>query len=113
MRGWRTRKPISQAKREANFYIQNAEKDSIRQKKIKKKLVSSGEGTDKQSGEVINKVGEDNDRVYQVRLKDTEDEIVGKRKALSESRTDGGKAKQVKTGEQTSRRALQRERNHS
>ena len=86
----RMRTEISQAKREANFYIQSAEKDSIRQKKIQKKLKRSGEGTDKQSGEGIDKVGEDNDRVYQVRLKDTEDEIVGKRKALSDSRTGCG-----------------------
>ena len=93
----RMRTEISQAKREANFYIQNAEKDSIRQKKLKKKL--------KRSGEVIDNEVENSDKVYEVRLKDTEDEILRKRKHLSDSQKSGSKTKQIKTDEQPSQKS--------
>ena len=102
------RTEISQAKREANFYIQNAEKDSIRQKKLKKKLKQSGEVIDEQSGEGINQGREEGDKVYQVRFKETEAEIVGKRKHMSGNQTGGSKTKQIKTGEQTSEKGAEK-----
>ena len=67
----RMRTEISQAKREANFYIQNAEKNERQRKMKKKKLKDSLE---------TNKNEDSSDKVYEVRLKDTEEEIVGKRK---------------------------------
>lgn len=77
----RMRTEISQAKREANFYIQNAEKDKLRQKKLKKKLKNS-EDLD---------MHDDSEKVYEVRLKETEDEIIGKRKHLDDGFQSGSK----------------------
>ena len=68
----RMRTEISQAKREANFYIQNAERNERQRKMKKKKLKDSLE---------TNKNEDNSDKIYEVRLKDTEEEIVGKRKS--------------------------------
>ena len=74
----RMRTEISQAKREANFYIQNAEKNE-RQKKMKKKLKGSQK-------ELLDKKDSLDGELYEVKLKDTEDEILEKRKHETDKR---------------------------
>lgn len=75
----RMRAEISQAKREANFYIQNAETSERLKKKEKRKR--------KQPLDTETSTAQDNsdsEKVYSVRLKDTEEEIVNKKRKLSD-----------------------------
>ena len=77
------RTEISQAKREANFYIQNAEKNE-RQKQLKKKKLK------KAQKDGLEQNNNDDSRVYEVRLRDTEDEILKKRKHETDRLSDTG-----------------------
>ena len=71
----RMRTEISQAKRETNFYIENAERSERFRRKQKKR--EEGEGTSEGTQD------EENERIYEFRLKETEEELVGKKRKLS------------------------------
>ena len=92
----RMRAEISQVKREANFLIENAEK-SARMKKQAKKRLASGIVDD------ANQEGEE-ERIFTVRLKQTEDEILNsKKRGKKDMDGDGGgrQAKRMKNGEES------------
>lgn len=92
------RAEISQAKREANFYMQNAEKNERlkkREKKQKKKTDSSDSVQMDRSADT--NVGNEQDKIYSVRLKEPEDEIIRKRKQ-KDSENSGKGRKKMKAG---------------
>ena len=95
--GQRMRTEISQAKREANFYIQNAEKNE-RQKKLKKKKLK------KAQKDGLEQNNNDDSKVYEVRLRDTEDEILKKRKHETDRQSDSSVKKLRKDQALTSRK---------
>ncbi|XP_060559371.1 activator of basal transcription 1-like, partial [Ruditapes philippinarum] len=92
----RMRAEISQAKREANFHIQNAERNQ-RLKKIEKKqkrLKEAKEDGENGDNETLNEEKDDNERVNVIRLKETEDEI-NKRKSKNKFILDGAKKQRL------------------
>jgi ESF2/ABP1 family protein len=92
----RMRAEISQAKREANFHIQNAERNQ-RLKKIEKKQKRQKEAKeDDENGdnETLKEEKDDNERVNVIRLKETEDEIY-KRKSKNKFILDGAKKQRL------------------
>lgn len=96
----RMRAEISQAKREANFYIQNAERNQVRtqieKKQKKKKLKEAKEGTEKEDA-TLNEPKDSNERVNMVTLNETENEMLKKRR--SKCSPDGGKKPKVDKNE--------------
>ncbi|WAR16292.1 ABT1-like protein [Mya arenaria] len=73
----RMRTEISQAKREANFYVRNAEKNEHLHKIAKRKLkvqTSDELVNDNEDG------GENSDKIYSVKLRETDEEIVKKKR---------------------------------
>ncbi|XP_045182318.2 activator of basal transcription 1-like [Mercenaria mercenaria] len=92
----RMRAEISQAKREANFHIQNAEKNE-RQKFIEKKQRKRKEAKvlESEGNETLNEDKNINERVNVIRLKETDDEIRNKRKLKNKTVLEGAKKQKL------------------
>ena len=91
----RMRAEISQAKREANFYIQNAERTERLAKHGKKKGKMKMSEHSEETDQTVEQ--DENERIYTVRLKDTEEEIVKKKRGTGDKDVKGGKRKVAKT----------------
>ncbi|XP_052271322.1 activator of basal transcription 1-like isoform X2 [Dreissena polymorpha] len=81
----RMRAEISQAKREANFYVQNAEKNERLKKLAKRKLKGDKNEKVQESGIDQDSSFAESERIYKVRLKETDEEIM-KKKRLKEAK---------------------------
>lgn len=95
----RMRAEISQAKREANFYIQNAERTQkqkhIEKKRMKKKLKEAKDNTETAT---LNETIDSNEKVSVVNFNETEDETKRKRMSKFHSVSDGRKKPKVDSG---------------